>query len=319
MRPLAGSINNPQLRSSMPLAEFKKVSKRYGSIQAVDEVSLTIAPSETLGLVGESGCGKTTLGKLLMNLTKPSEGEIFFLGHNYHNLNEKEMRELRPHLQMIFQDPYSSLNPRMTAGEIIAEPLLIYKKCGKKEVEHLLTAVGLPLDAARKYPHEFSGGQRQRIGIARAIASNPKLIVCDEPVSALDVSVQAHIILLLKELQRHLHLSYLFISHNLSVVRYISDRIAVMYLGKLVEIGDADDVALSPLHPYTQALIAAVPTLDCSSRKKLLLKSEIHHETNSRGCPFASRCPHAKEICFAKKPILKQVGEKQAVACHLHY
>jgi oligopeptide/dipeptide ABC transporter ATP-binding protein len=302
----------------MPLAEFKKVSKCYGSIQALHEVSLTIAPGETLGLVGESGCGKTTLGKLLMNLIKPTKGEIFFMGRRYHNLSEKEMRELRPHLQMIFQDPYSSLNPRMTAGEIIAEPLFIYKRGGEQEIERLLAAVELPLDAAKKYPHEFSGGQRQRIGIARAIASNPKLIVCDEPVSALDVSVQAHILLLLKELQRHLRLSYLFISHNLSVVRYISERIAVMYFGNIVEIGNADDVALFPLHPYTQALIAAVPTFDPASRKQLLLKTHINHDTNHPGCPFASRCSHAKEICFAKKPILKQFGEKQAVACHLY-
>ncbi len=290
-------------------------------IRAVDGVSFSIRQGETLGLVGESGCGKTTAGKALLRLIEPTSGQILFKGENIVDLNREALRKLRPKMQFIFQDPYESLNPRMKVGEIVGEGLEVHRIARGKEkgerVSEILRKVGLHPGDAMRYPHEFSGGQRQRIGIARAISLHPELIVADEPVSALDVSIQAQILNLLMDLRDQLGLTYLFISHDLRIVKHISDRIAVMYLGKIVEMAKAEDLFRQPLHPYTQILLQAIPKLDPSKRSQgALLREEFGSHDQKGGCLFQPRCPHSKERCQTEKPLLMDQGEEHFVACH---
>ena len=294
-------------------------------VKAVNDVSFEVMEHETFGLVGESGCGKSTLGRTLVKIYEPTEGKIEFMGKDITKLNGSEMQDFRRNVQMIFQDPYASLNPRMTVGEIIREPMEIHNIGAPKErdekVASLLETVGLKPDHIRRYPHEFSGGQRQRISIARTLALDPKFIVCDEPISALDVSIQAQIINLLERIQRERGISYLFIAHDLGAVKHISNRIGAMYLGSLVEIGSSDDLYHHPLHPYTQALLASIPIPD-PKRMRERKKEEINGEIPSpldipSGCPFRTRCPYATERCAQEKPQLRQVGNSK-VACHLY-
>ncbi len=290
-------------------------------VRAVDGVSFSIRKGETLGLVGESGCGKTTIGKSIMRLIEPTSGEVIFKGQNILSLDRKKMRRLRPRMQFIFQDPYDSLNPRMRIGDIVGEGLEIHGIARGKEklqrVMDLLQKVGLhPQDAVR-YPHEFSGGQRQRIGIARAISLNPELIAADEPVSALDVSIQAQILNLLTDLRNQLNLTYLFISHDLRIVKYISDRIAVMYMGRIVEMATGDDLFRNPLHPYTRILLAAIPKLSRAGKmEERLPKEEWYRTLMEGGCLFQERCSHSKEKCRVEEPILLQERKDHFVACH---
>ncbi|MFN0021767.1 MAG: ABC transporter ATP-binding protein [Pirellulaceae bacterium] len=294
----------------------------HGFIRAVDGVSFTIQPGETLGLVGESGCGKTTTARAIINLTKPTSGEIWLAGERIDQLSPRGMFPHRRKIQMIFQDPYASLNPRMTVGKIVQEPMDIFglhaARNRKLEVMRLLDLVGLNPRFLNRYPHEFSGGQRQRIGIARALAVQPKIIVCDEPVSALDVSIQAQVINLLMDLQRQLGLAYLFISHDLSVVRHISHRIGVMYLGRIVELASSAALHAHPRHPYTQALLSAAPIPDPvmeRQRKRIILRGEVPSPDRTYpGCPFADRCPIVEDHCRQVVPLL--VGAKHLVACH---
>jgi peptide/nickel transport system ATP-binding protein len=299
---------------------FKTV---VGHVKAVDGVSFTIRRGETLGLVGESGCGKTTTGRLLLRLLEPTAGEVVFEGRNVLGLSRGDMREQRRNMQIIFQDPFASLNPRMTVGDIIGEAFVIHGQSGGRDlrdrVAELLEIVGLQPDHAKRYPHQFSGGQRQRIGIARAIGLNPKLIVCDEPVSALDVSIQAQIINLLEDLQGRFGLTYLFIAHNLSVVKHISDRVAVMYLGRIVEMADTLDVFDRPQHPYTEALLAAVPVPDPAlERKRIVLQGDVPSPSSPPpGCHFHTRCPYAFDRCRVEPPALVDVGGEHLVSCHL--
>ena len=297
---------------------------RVGEIKAVDDVSFYIRRGETLGLVGESGSGKTTIGRCILQLVRPTAGEVVFDGLRLVDLNARGLRGVRRKMQVIFQDPYSSLNPRMTCGDIVGEPLKIHRlTSGRAEhqdrVAELLTTVGLNPYMADRYPHEFSGGQRQRIGIARALAVDPEFIVCDEPVSALDVSIQAQIINLLEELQDKFKLTYLFISHDLSVVRHISDRVAVMYLGHIVEIADRNELYENPLHPYTRALLSAIPIPDPkveTQRERIILKGELPSALNPpEGCVFHTRCPIAIDECRVEMPILKEVSPEHWVAC----
>jgi peptide/nickel transport system ATP-binding protein len=297
-------------------------SKTIGYVYAVDDINFTLEKGETLGLVGESGCGKSTTGRTILRLIEPTDGTISFEGQDITNLDKSAMRALRREMQIIFQDPYASLNPRMTVGSIIGEPLEIHKiaKGSEKEerVASLLQKVGLRAEDMRKYPHEFSGGQRQRIGIARALALNPKLIVCDEPVSALDVSIQAQVINLLEDLQAEFGLSYLFIAHNLNVVEHISNRVAVMYLGQIVELASDEELYKNPQHPYTEALLSAVPIPDPTVKKKrIILEGDVPSPINPpKGCHFHTRCMYKDKICEEVEPEFKDIGGGHWVACH---
>jgi oligopeptide/dipeptide ABC transporter ATP-binding protein len=287
-----------------------------GAIQAVDDISFELYPGETLALVGESGCGKSTAGKLLLRLLDPTAGNVFFRGKNILGLEEREMRSLRREMQIIFQDPYGSLNPRMTVGDMLEEPLRLHGLHTGKERERtkeLLGLVGLAPDHAQRYPHEFSGGQRQRIGIARALAVEPRLIVCDEPVSALDVSIQAQVINLLQDLQRRFGLAYVFIAHDLAVVKHIATRVAVMYLGKIVELADKKALFAAPRHPYTRALLSAIPVPDPSLKKgRTVLQGDVPSPYNPpSGCRFRTRCPYVRPLCSTQVPVLEN-----GVACH---
>ncbi len=307
---------------------LREVSKNFkvsgGLLRAVNKVSFDINKGETLGLVGESGCGKSTLGRVVMGVYQPSEGEIIVKGEPLHIKSAKDRYKYAKVAQMIFQDPYASLNPRMTVGDIIAEGMEIHKmydaKKRKERVNELLETVGLNKEYASRFPHEFSGGQRQRIGIARALAIEPEFLVCDEPISALDVSIQSQIINLLIDLQQKLGLTYLFIAHDLDIVRYISDRIAVMYLGHVMEIGDSDEVYNNALHPYSQALLSAVPIPDPDMEKqkqRIILQGDVPSPIDvPKGCPFAGRCRYAKDKCSEERPELREVKAGHQVACH---
>lgn len=294
-------------------------------IKAVDDVSFNIKESETLGLVGESGCGKTTVGESILRLNEGMQGKILFKGDNLVMMNRKKMREIRKNIQMIFQDPYSSLNPKKTVAEIVGEPLIIHnltsgKKKLREKIKDLLDDVGITPEQMNRYPYEFSGGQRQRIGIARALAVNPQLIIADEPVSALDVSIQAQIINLLEDLQSKYKLSYLFISHDLSVVKHISTRVAVMYLGKLIEIADKRELYDNPLHPYTQSLLSAVPIPDPKYKKEFTtLEGDVPNPiATPTGCYFHPRCPKVMDICKEISPELKEYKDNHFVSCHIY-
>jgi len=299
------------------------LSRTVGQVRAVDGVSFTLKRGETLGLVGESGCGKTTVGRSILRLTEPSAGRVIFNGKNLLEMDREELRNTRASLQIIFQDPFSSLDPRMNVGQIIAEPIRNHLKIPKSEIRervaYLMERVGLHPEQSRRYPHEFSGGQRQRIGIARALALNPLAIICDEPVSALDVSIQAQVINLLVQLQEQMNLSYLFIAHDLSVVEHISDRVAVMYLGRIVELTTDRELYRNPLHPYSQALLSAVPIPDPEiQRQKTVLQGDVPSPMNPpTGCTFHTRCPEREDICPREIPVFKNVGNEHWVACHL--
>ena len=312
------------LRMYFPVTSGIIFQKKIADIKAVDDISFTIKQGETLGLVGESGCGKTTTGRCILQLYKPTSGEVKFKGQELTSMSNSDMRQMRREMQVIFQDPYGSLNPRMTCGDIIGEPLTVHKLTSSKgeyrdRVSELLTTVGLSPYMSDRYPHEFSGGQRQRIGIARALAVNPSFIVCDEPVSALDVSIQAQVINLLEDLQDELGLTYLFIAHDLSVVRHISDRIAVMYLGHIVEIADRLELYDNRLHPYTQALLSAVPIPDPSveaDRERIILAGDVPSPMSPPvGCVFHTRCLQSDGDCQVEMPTLKEVAPDHWVSC----
>ena len=332
----AASQTNEKLAIPKKLLEIKDLKKYFSSskgifrkttqiVRAVDGVSFDIFKGETLGLVGESGCGKSTLGRCILRLYEPTSGEVSFDGQNITQLKSEDLRSLRRRMQIIFQDPYASLNPRMTVGNIIGEALVIHKLFAgiaerQKRVAELLSIVGLRPEALFRYPHEFSGGQRQRIGIARALAVDPQFIVCDEPVSALDVSIQAQIVNLLQDLQAEFGLTYLFIAHDLMIVKHIATRVAVMYLGNIAEVAPSAELYMDPKHPYTKALLSAVPVADPTRKKsRIMLKGEIPSPINPpSGCKFHPRCPEVMKICSEVAPPLLQISEKRQVACHLY-
>ncbi|MGZ9586077.1 ABC transporter ATP-binding protein [Paenibacillus marinisediminis] len=316
-----------QLEALVQVESLKKFFpvKHGGLLKAVNDVSFNVHRGETLGMVGESGCGKSTVGRTMLRLYEPTAGQVRFNGSNIYRLNRTSIKALRRQMQMIFQDPYASLNPRMTITDIIGEALDIHKLAAsrperKRRVEELLDLVGLNPDHANRYPHEFSGGQRQRIGIARALAVNPQFIICDEPISALDVSIQAQVVNLLKELQERLGLTYLFIAHDLSMVKHISDRVAVMYLGKMVELADSSTLYSDPLHPYTNALMSAIPVPDPeveAQKERIVLQGEIPSPINPpSGCHFRTRCPAASVLCAREAPAFREMKAGHFVACH---
>jgi oligopeptide transport system ATP-binding protein len=316
-----------RLKMYFPITQGIIFQKHIGDIKAVDDVSFTILSGETLGLVGESGCGKSTTGRCILQLYRPTGGKVYFESQDLVEMKGENLRRMRRRMQMIFQDPYASLNPRMTVGQIVGEPLEVHNilkgKAQKEKVQELLRIVGLNPYFINRYPHEFSGGQRQRIGIARALAVQPSFIVCDEPISALDVSIQAQIINLLEDLQDQFGLTYLFIAHDLSVVRHISDRIAVMYLGKIMELTDRNTLYANPLHPYTQALLSAVPIPDPvveEQRRRVILQGDVPSPANPPiGCHFNTRCPVSFDRCFVEEPEFKNVGteeQEHCVACY---
>jgi len=324
----AGTENNILLRVEnlkmyFPITRGIVFQRKIGDIKAVDGISFWIRRGETLGLVGESGCGKSTTGRAILQLYRPTAGDVYFEGQNLCKMKGEALRRMRRKMQMIFQDPYASLNPRMTVGSIIGEPLEVHNilkgKAQRERVQELLRVVGLNPYFINRYPHEFSGGQRQRIGVARALAVNPSFIVCDEPISALDVSIQAQIINLLEELQEQFGLTYLFIAHDLSVVRHISDRVAVMYLGKIMELTDRTTLYNNPVHPYTQALLSAVPIPDPAveeKRRRIILEGDVPSPANPpKGCNFSTRCPVVMDICREQEPEFKDIGGEHWVAC----
>ena len=315
------------LKVHFPVMKGVIVQKQVAKVHAVDGVSFSLRRGETLGLVGESGCGKSTTGLAVLRMLEPTAGSIVFEGTDITSLNRDQMRAMRRRMQMVYQDPYGSLNPRMRVREIIGEPLQVHgldadRAAYRERIATLLAMVGLLPDMAERYPHEFSGGQRQRIGIARALALEPGLIVCDEPVSALDVSIQAQVVNVFMDLQERLGLSYVFVAHDLAVVRHISDRIAVMYLGKIVEVASRDDLYREPLHPYTQALLAAIPVADAAveaRRERLVVTGEVPSALSPpSGCRFHTRCPYATERCRSEEPPLVSNAAGRTVACHLH-
>ncbi len=320
------TINNlVQIKNLKKHFPIKKglLSRTVGNVKAVDGINITINKGETLGIVGESGSGKSTMGKSILQLLKPTEGEVFFEGENLVGMKRRNLIKIKREMQMVFQDPYSSLNPRLTVDKIITEPLKIHGIAkgvkAKEQAEELLETVGLSKSQSKRHIHEFSGGQRQRIGIARTLALKPKLVIADEPVSALDVSVQSQVINLMQDLQETFNLTYLFIAHDLSVVKHISDRVGVMYLGKIVELSDKKSFFDKPLHPYSEALMSAVPRIDpLSKKKKIILKGDVPSPANPpSGCSFHPRCPYAMEICKNKEPALNKVNGRY-VACHLY-
>ncbi len=311
------------------LKKYFPIKKGFGGhkvqyVKAVDNVNFHIYKGETFGLVGESGCGKSTTGRTLIRLYDVTEGEILFDGTDISRMKEKELLPYRKKMQMIFQDPYSSLDARMTVSDIIGEPLDIHGLASGKErkdrISELLENVGLKEEHANRYPHEFSGGQRQRVGIARALAVNPEFIICDEPISALDVSIQAQVVNMLEDIQNQYGITYLFIAHDLSMVRHISDRIGVMYLGNLVEIAESDELYENPLHPYTQALLSAIPNpYKDKNKTRIMLEGEVPSPIDPpKGCRFASRCKYAKDICRETEPVIKDMGNEHFCACHLY-
>jgi oligopeptide transport system ATP-binding protein len=315
------------LKVHFPVTRGVIVQKRVATVHAVDGVSFSLKRGETLGLVGESGCGKSTTGLAILRMLDPTAGSIVFEGQDITHLDRGQMRPIRRRMQMVYQDPYGSLNPRMRVRDIVGEPLQVHgldadKAAYEARIASLLAIVGLLPDMAERYPHEFSGGQRQRIGIARALALEPGLIVCDEPVSALDVSIQAQVVNVFMDLQERLGLSYVFVAHDLAVVRHISDRIAVMYLGKIVEIASRDDLYREPLHPYTQALLAAIPVADAAveaRRERVVVSGEVPSALSPpSGCRFHTRCPHANARCRSEEPPLVSDASGRTVACHLH-
>lgn len=324
MNPSPTLIQVKCLKKYFPTTEGILLQRQTGAVKAVDDVTFDIQKGETLGLVGESGCGKTTAGRTIIQLYRPTSGEVIFDGINLGQIQRKDLRSLRKHMQMIFQDPFASLNPRWTISRIIAEPLRVHKLAQGKQsmdnVAELLELVHLNANYMNRYPHEFSGGQRQRIGIARALASRPKFIVCDEPISALDVSIQAQVVNLLEDLQDQLGLTYLFIAHDLSMVRHICDRVAVMYLGVIVELGERDELYENPLHPYTEALLSAVPIPDpevTRARKRIILEGSPPNPSDPpSGCRFHPRCPLARDRCKIQTPEWRQVKRDHWVACH---